>query len=195
MRPRPLRFSDRKRPFWLLVALAVMVLINVSTTAAPERSAGSLISLLGRDLGALRIHLDELVTEAATPPPPVATFNADIADGSPAFRARIMGTLMRSAKRRADGLIRAYAQAGRDRAVRDAQMLKIRLHELEQHLDRLIAADHQARLHNAHMQARTTLDRIELDLAGLKGGAPSSSIGRPGDDDAVLVQSELRAAT
>lgn len=168
MKLRLLRFSGHERPFWLLVALAVGLLINVSTTASPDRSAASLLGLLGRDLGALRVHVEELVAEAASPAPPMIAFNADVGDGSPAFRARVMATLMRSAHRRTDRLIRAYAQHARDDAVRDAQMLKIRLHELEQRIDRLVTAGHQAPLHNAHMQVRTSLDRIELDLAALE---------------------------
>lgn len=167
MRLRPLRFPDCKRPFWLLVALAVALLINVSTIAAPDRSAASLVELLGRDLGALRIHLEELVAEAETPGPPMVASSTEIGDGSPAFRARAMATLMRSAHRRVDRLIRAYARAGRDDAMRGTQMLKIRLHELEHRIDRLVAAGHQAQLHNAHMRVRATLDRVELDLATL----------------------------
>lgn len=175
MRFRPLRFPDCKRPFWLLVALAVALLINVSTSAAPERSAAALVTLLGRDLGALRVHIEELVSEGASPAPPMVAFNTDVGDGSPAFRARAMSTLMRSAQRRVDRLIRAYAQVGRDDAVRGAQMLKIRLHELEQRIDRLVGARHQAPLHKAHMGVRTALDRIELDLAALAAEPNASS--------------------
>lgn len=189
MRLRPLRFPDCKRPFWLLVALAVAVLINVSTHAAPERSAASLVALLGRDLGALRVHIEELVSEGASPAPPMVAFNTDVGDGSPAFRARAMSTLMRSALRRVDRLIRAYGQTDRDDAVRAAQMLKIRLHELEHRIDRLVAAEHQAPLHNAHMQVRTTLDRVELDLAALgrePGSTPAGGADGAGAPDSLV---------
>jgi len=194
MRLRPLRFPDCKRPFWLLVALAVAVLLNVSTNAAPERSVASLLTLLGRDLGALRVHVEELMTESASPAPPMVAFNADVGDGSPAFRARTMTTLMRSAHRRVTRLIRVYAKDGDDDGARIAQMLKIRLHELEHRIDRLVAAEHRAPLHNAHMQVRTALDRIELDLAALSRVPGASSVDntdgeRATQPDAALVRS------
>lgn len=175
---RPLRFPDCKRAFWLMVALAITWLINVSTTAAVDRSAASLVVLLGRDLAALRLHSNELVAKAASPGPPAAALTTDVGDGSPSFHARAMTTLMRSVHRRVDRLTRVYAQRGRNGDVRDAQLLKIRLHELESRIDRLVEAGNQTDLHAAYMQVQTTLDRIEIDLAALGGEQDTPAIGQ-----------------
>ena len=54
----PLRCSEHQRPFWLLVALAVMLLVSVSVTVAEAASPARLVGNLQRDLGALRAQLE-----------------------------------------------------------------------------------------------------------------------------------------
>src|SRR5919106_6329685 len=102
---RRFRASEHERLFLLLTAFAVVLLASISTTMATTASELSLIDGLRRDLGAVRAQL-----ERADPAPSEAgersvAFNADLGDGSSAFRQRSMATILRSAKRRLESLV------------------------------------------------------------------------------------------
>lgn len=131
---RSLRGSERDRPFWLLAALAVVMLVGVSTTIANAASAPGLVDGLRRDLGAIRAQLERIDPE----PGPAAreagrqtiAFNADLGDGGPAFRHRSMATILRSANRRLTSLIAGYRKAGDERRAELAQKAQLDLQEL-----------------------------------------------------------------
>ena len=53
-----LKQSEYRRPFWLTVALSVMLLVSVSITVAQAANPARLAHELKRDFGALRAQLE-----------------------------------------------------------------------------------------------------------------------------------------
>ena len=85
-RSRPLHLSEHQRPFWLLVALAIMLLVSVSVTIAQAASPLRLAGTLKRDLGALRVQLELIEPWHGEGERRTVAFNADLGDGGAAFR-------------------------------------------------------------------------------------------------------------
>lgn len=163
-----LRFADHKRPFWLMVALAVVLLITVSTGIARVGATQQLVLGLARDLGALRAQLEAI---AAAPPAPASeglAFNADIASGDAGFRTRALGTILRSAKRRAGRLARAVEDADAPDQAELTALINVRLHDLERTLDRLRSPDGAATPSAVRADAVPILDRLEKLVSALR---------------------------
>ena len=129
----PLRFSEHQRPFWLLVAIAIMLLVSVAQAASPARLVGN----LQRDLGALRAQLEQLDPWHGDSGHRTVAFNADLGDGSPAFRRLSMVTVARAAGRHLDALIATYRNARDEDRVRIAESLRLVMYELTERIDRL----------------------------------------------------------
>jgi hypothetical protein len=127
---RSFRASEHDRTLLLLAAFMVVLLAGISTTMASSASALSLIDGLRRDLGAIHAQLER------ADPAPLETgrqsvaFNADLGDGSPAFRHRSIATILRSARRRLDNLARGYGHAGDTRRAEVAEQARHALQEL-----------------------------------------------------------------
>ena len=68
-RSGPIRLPHDQRPFWLLVALAIMLLVCVSITAVQAASPLRVAGTLQRDLGALRAQLESIDPWHATAAP------------------------------------------------------------------------------------------------------------------------------
>jgi hypothetical protein len=127
---RLFRASEHDRTFLLIAAFAVVLLATISTTAASNATPLPLIDGLQRDLGAIRAQL-----ERADPAPFEAgqqsvAFNADLGDGSSAFRHRSITTILRSAKRRLENLVTGYRNAGDARRAEVAETAQLELQEL-----------------------------------------------------------------
>lgn len=133
----PLRFSEHQRPFWLLVAIAIMLLVSVSITVAQAASPARLVGNLQRDLSALRAELEQLEPWPGDSGPQTAAFNADLGDGSPAFHRLSMVTIARAAGRHLETLIASYRNVRDEERARAAGSLRVIVHELIERVDRL----------------------------------------------------------
>jgi hypothetical protein len=105
-----LKCSGHQRPFWLTVALSVMLLVSVSITIAHAANPIRLAADLGRDLGAMRVQLEVIGPSDRGSPRQTITFNADLGDGGPAFRRHSMATMAATANRRLERLIESYRE-------------------------------------------------------------------------------------
>lgn len=131
---RSLRHADHSRSFWLLAALAVVLLVSVSTTMANTASALALVDGLRRDLSAVRAQLERAVPDPLDTGQQTVAFNADLGDGGTAFRHRSMATILRSANRRLENLVAGYRRAGDTQRGAIAQMAQLELQELDRRL-------------------------------------------------------------
>ncbi len=133
-RARPLRFSQRKHPLWLLVALAVGVLVGLTSPGAHARPVAVLLHALARDLGALRVQLEQV---AARPPETGASsiaFAADLGDGGHGFHRAAMLATLRTAHRSAASLDRRYRETGDPVRLDTVEKLVLRLYDMERWL-------------------------------------------------------------
>lgn len=173
---RSLRFSEHERPFWLLAALAVVMLAGVSTTIANAASAPSLVDGLQRDLGAVRAQLEGLDPDPGASSSEAGqetiAFNADLGDGGTAFRYRSMATILRSANRRLESLVTSYRRAGDERRALIAQSAQLDLRELSRRLHQLGNATDATRTTWARKRAlaEALLDQLQDMLATLAPG-------------------------
>lgn len=163
---RSFRESEHDRTLLLLAAFVVVLLAGISTTMATGASALSLIDGLRRDLGAVRAQL-----ERADAAPPDATrqsvaFNADLGDGSAAFRHRTMATILRSAKRRLESLVRGYGHAGDARRAEVAEQAQLELQELSARLQYLgnAGSGDEVMWARQRLDAEALIDRLQHTL-------------------------------
>jgi hypothetical protein len=157
---RRLNYSEHGRPFWLLVAIAVTLLIHVSTTVSQAATTLSLVQGLKRDVGAIRAQLeqgDPLEPDAGWR---TVTFNADLGDGGPAFRRQSLATMLHAARRRGDLLLAGYHQAAEDERLRLAQRLRLQLQDLQRHLDQRGAPDGRNRVEALLDEVDRTLEQL-----------------------------------
>lgn len=168
---RRLNYSEHGRPFWLLVAIAVTLLINVSTTVSQAATTLSLVQGLKRDVGAIRAQLeqgDPLEPDAGWR---TVTFNADLGDGGPAFRRQSLATMLHAARRRGDLLLAGYHQAAQDERLRLAQRLRVQLQDLQRQLDQSGATPDQRGTPDGRGRVEALLDELDRTLEQL-GSAP-----------------------
>jgi hypothetical protein len=132
-----LKCSEHQRPFWLTVALSVLLLVWASMTIAHAANPIRVATDLRRDLGALRVQLEVIDPSEGEAARQTITFNTDLGDGSPAFRRHSMATIAATANRRLERLIESYRQDGNDSGARSAATLRLSMYELRHHVDRL----------------------------------------------------------
>ena len=166
----PLRFSEHQRPFWLLVALAIMLLVSVSTTVAQAANPARLAGNLQRDLGALRAQLEQLDTWHGDGGQQTVAFNADLGDGSPAFRRLSMVTIGRAAGRHLEALIASYRQARDEERARGAESLRLAMYELTERVDRLSRPSSPATTMALRGEVEAALGNLERGLELLGAG-------------------------
>jgi hypothetical protein len=166
----PLHIFERQRPFWLLVALAIMLLVCVSITVAEAASPIRLAGTLQRNLAALRVQLEQIEPWTSAGERRTVAFNADLGDGSAAFRRQSMVTMTRAAGRRLDQLIAAYREARDDERRRVAEALSLGMVDLTGRVDRLAGATSPATVVALRGEAEAALDRLERSLAQLSSG-------------------------
>jgi hypothetical protein len=167
---RALHLSEHQRPFWLLVALAIMLLVCVSITVAEAASPIRLAGTLQRDLAALRVQLEQIDPWTRAGERRTVAFNADLGDGGAAFRRQSMVTMTRAAGRRLDQLIAAYGEARDDERRRVAESLSLGMLDLTGRVDRLAGATSPATVVALRGEAEAALDRLERRLALLSAG-------------------------
>lgn len=169
-RSRPLSLSEHQRPFWLLVALAIMLLVGVSITMAQAASPLRLAGTLQRDLGALRAQLEQIDPWQDEAKRQTVAFNADIGDGGASFQRRSLVTITRGAGRRLERLIVAYREARDEERGRFAEALSYRMYELSEQVDRLARATSPATIVALRGEVEAALDRLDRNLALLSSG-------------------------
>jgi hypothetical protein len=162
-----LRFSGHQRPFWLLVALAVMLLISVSVTVAQAASPTRLVEILRRDLGALRVQLEQIDPWHEAGGRETVTFNTDIGDGSPAFRRSSLATVVRTSERHLERLIEVYRAAHDEERAQLVEMLQLTMYELRERIDRLAASSDPATTIALRDEASGVLDELDQGLGRL----------------------------
>ena len=177
----PPRVSEHQRPFWLLVALAIMLLVSISVTVAHAASPSRLAGTLQRDLTALRAQLEQIDPWHAESERRTVAFNADLGDGSPAFRRESMVTVVRGAGRRVERLIAAYHQVQDEERRRLAETLRLGMYDLSEQVDRLGRAATPATIVAQRGEVAAALDRLERSLALLGEGRPATlpPLGQP----------------
>jgi len=166
----PLRFSEHQRPFWLLVAIAIMLLVSVSITVAQAASPARLVGNLQRDLGALRAQLEQLDPWQSDGGQQAVAFNADIGDGGPAFRRLSMVTIGRAARRHLEALITTYRIARDEERSRVAESLRLVMYELTERVDRLGRSSSPATTVALRGEVEAVLSDLERGLALLGSG-------------------------
>lgn len=171
-----LKCSGHQRPFWLTVALAVMLLVSVSITMAHAANPTRLAADLKRDLSALRVQLELIDPLERDPARETIAFNADLGDGGAAFRRQSMVTVVAAASRRLERLIERYRQDGRDDRARTAATLRLEMYELREQVDRLARATEPAEAVESRNRVEAVLDRSErgLDMLLVEPPTPSA---------------------
>jgi hypothetical protein len=162
-----LKCSEHERPFWLTVALAVMLLVSVSITVAHAANPMRLAHDLKRDLGALRAQLELIDPAAGEEARAAVAFNADLGDGGPAFRRHSMVIMVATANRRLERLIESHRQKGDDPRAEAAAGLRPAMQDLRQQVDRLARTTDPAEATALREAIAAALDRSERDLSAL----------------------------
>jgi len=162
-----LKCSEHQRPFWLTVALSVLLLVSVSITIAHAANPVRLASDLRRDLGALRLQLELVDGANEQGARQTITFNADLGDDSQAFRRGSMVTMAATANRRLERLIESYRVEGSESRARTAATLRLAMHELRQQIERLARTTGPAEATVVREQIVAALDRSEHGLSML----------------------------
>lgn len=165
-----LKCSEHQRPFWLTVALSVLLLASVSITIAQAADPNRLAHGLKRDLGALRAQLEQIDPWDREAGGETVAFNADLGDGSSAFRRDSMVTVVNAASRRLERLINGYRQHGNAARVRTAEALRLAMYDLQRQIDQLARATEPAEAEAVHARIEALLDRAERGLSVLLDG-------------------------
>ena len=163
-----LRVSECGRPFWLLVALAVMLLALVSVSVARAATPERLMRNLERELGALQLQLERIEPQDdEIAGRRLVAFNADLADGGPAFRQISMRTILRAALRHAERLVAVYPlTAGSEAsAVHD---LRRSVYQIGAQIDELGRTDDPALREALRDSIRAMLDVARARLAAVR---------------------------
>jgi hypothetical protein len=167
-----LKCSEHQRPFWLTVALSIMLLASVSITIAQAAHPSRLAHDLKRDLGALRAQLELIDPWARDAGRQIVASNTDLGDGSPAFQRHSMATIVGAANRRLERLLDGYRRDGAAARVRTAEALRLAMHDLQRQIDRLARTADPAEAAAVRERIGSLLDRSERELAVLLDGFP-----------------------
>ena len=118
-----LKRSEYQRPFWLTVALSVMLLVSVSITVAQAANPARLGNEIRRDLGALRAQLELIDPSERDAGRQTVAFNTDLGDGGPVFQRHSMVTIVAGANRRLERLLESDRAQGGDARVHAAEFI------------------------------------------------------------------------
>jgi hypothetical protein len=167
-----LKCSEHQRPFWLIVALSVLLLASVSITIAHAAHPSRLAYDLKRDLGALRAQLELVDPSERDAGRQTVAFNTDLGDGGGAFRRHSMVTIVGAANRRLERLLDGYRAQGNDAGMRTGAALRLTMHDLQNQIDRLARAADPTEAAAVREQIVASLDRSERGLKLLLDEAP-----------------------
>jgi hypothetical protein len=165
-----LKCSEHQRPFWLTVALSIMLLASVSITIAQAAHPSRLAYDLKRDLGALRAQLELIDPWERDAGRQTVASNTDLGDGSPAFQRHSMATIVGAASRRLERLLDGYREQGNGARVRTAEALRLAMYDLQDQIERLARAADPAEAVAVRERIGTLLERSERELTVLLGG-------------------------
>lgn len=165
-----LKCSEHQRPFWLTVALSVLLLASVSITIAHAADPARLVHGLKRDFGALRAQLEHIDPWARETGGQAVASNADLGDGGPAFRRDSMVTIVGAASRRLERLIGGYRQDGDAARLRAAEALRLALYDLQRQIDQLARAAEPAETAAVGSRIEAALGHAEGALSVLLDG-------------------------
>jgi hypothetical protein len=171
-----LKCSEHQRPFWLTVALSVLLLASVSITIAHAADPARLAHGLKRDFGALRAQLEQIDPAEKEAGGQTVAFNADLGDGGAAFRRDSMATVVNAASRRLERLIEGYRQSGDAARARTAETLRLALYDLQRQIDQLARAAAPAEAAAGLTRIEATLDRAEGELGLLLKGSNAAAV-------------------
>jgi hypothetical protein len=167
-----LKCSEHQRPFWLTVALSVLLLTGVSITIAHAAHPSRLAYDLKRDFGALRAQLELIDPSEGDAERQTVAFNTDLGDGGAVFRRHSMVTIVSAANRRLERLLDGYRAQGNDAGMRTGAALRLAMHDLQNQIDRLARAADPAEAAAVRERIVALLDRSERGLSALLGEAP-----------------------
>lgn len=174
-----LRFSDCKRPLWLVLALAAAIMVGLSSPGAQARPVGFLLQTLERDLGALRAQIEQVVARPSQPGAAMIAFNADLGDGGTGFHRTAMAATLRTAQRSAALLEQRFREQHEAKRLELAQRLALGLQVLERSLVAMRDAPEAAGLELAWSAAEGELRALERIVAAL-GSHEAAGTSRPG---------------
>jgi hypothetical protein len=162
-----LQRSAHRRPFWLTVALSVMLLVSVSITMAQAANPARLAHELRRDFGALRAQLELIDPAERDAGRQTVAFNTDLGDGGPAFQRHSLVTIASAANRRVERLLESeFAQGGNAREPA-GKSLRTAMHDLQRQIDQLARAEGPAQAAEGRESIVALLDRCERELSVL----------------------------
>lgn len=167
-----LKCSEHQRPFWLTVALSILLLASVSITIAQAAHPSRLAYDLRRDLAALRAQLELIDPWARDAARQSVASNTDVGDGSPAFQRHSMVTIMGAANRRLERLLDGDRDQGGHARVRNTEALRLAMYDLQQQIDRLARVADPAEAVTVRERIGALLDRSERELSVLLDGMP-----------------------
>jgi hypothetical protein len=184
-----LKCSEHQRPFWLTVALSVLLLASVSITIAHAADPTRLAHGLKRDFGALRAQLEQIDPWEQEAGGETVAFNADLGDGGAVFRRDSMVTIVNAASRRLERLIDGYRQHGDAARMRTAETLRLAMYDLQRQIDQLARAAEPAEAEAVLARIEALLNQAEGALGGLleaskRAALPAVAPSQPAADDA-----------
>ncbi len=162
-----LKRSECQRPFWLTVALSVMLLVSVSITVAQAANPARLAHEIRRDLGALRAQLELIDPSARDAGRQMVAFNTDLGDGGPVFQRHSMVTIVAAANRRLDRLLEGRREQAGDARTGAAESVAAAMHDLQRQVDQLARAEDPAEAAAVRERIVALLDRCERELGVL----------------------------
>jgi hypothetical protein len=171
-----LRFTESRRGISLLLGFAVVLLVWVSVTVAQAADTTRLLTNLERDLGALRVHLEQLEPWSAEGARASVASNADLGDGSPVFRRLSMATIIRAANRRVERLIDSYYQLDQPQLARAAQPLRLTMYQLQHQIDDFGRRPASSGAAEVRDQVEALLDESERLLGRLINAADDAAV-------------------
>jgi hypothetical protein len=162
-----LKRSKHQRPFWLTVALSVMLLVSVSITMAQAANPARLAHELKRDLGALRAQLELIDPSARDAGRQTVAFNTDLGDGGPVFQRHSMVTIVAAASRRLERLLESQREQAGGARVGAVESAATAMHDLQRQVDQLARAEGPAEGAAVRERIVAALDRCERELGVL----------------------------
>jgi hypothetical protein len=162
-----LKRSEHRRPFWLTVALSVMLLVSVSITMAQAANPARLAHELRRDFGALRAQLELIDPSEGDAARQTVAFNTDLGDGGPVFQRHSLVTIASAANRRVERLLESERAQGGDARGPAGESLRTAMHDLQRQIDQLARAEGPPEAAAGRESIVALLDRCERELSML----------------------------
>jgi type VI protein secretion system component VasF len=162
-----LQQSEHQPPFWLSVALPLMLLVSVPMTTAQAANPARLAHELRRDLSAVRAQLELIDPSERDAGRQTVTFNTDLGDGGPAFQRHSMLTIAGAANRRLERLLDGYREQGDEARAGAAEAVQVAMYDLQRQIDQMARAADPAEAAAVRERIVTSLDRCERELSVL----------------------------